>query len=247
MKGPLVCCKGGVCTCQDDVGERLDHRPGGMLSVGTAEAPNPWFVTHREVRRWTDQGWWARQWPRQGALEHSRPFSQAQRLRRDGKDKAADEQRLKHVSESGSARMVSIAEKRATRRVATAACRVQFSDARAGRLVAENQTSKGDVLAVARVAGIMAAKRTAELIPLCHPLALSRVTVELAATEQAVEVRATAECEGKTGVEMEALTAASTAALTIYDMCKAVDWGMRIEGLRVVLKDGGRSGRCEGE
>lgn len=145
--------------------------------------------------------------------------------------------------------MVSIAEKKVTSRVATAACTVVFSDGTALRLVAENQVKKGDVLAVARVAGIMAAKRTADLIPLCHPIAISRVAVEVEPAEgtAAIEIRATVACDGKTGVEMEALTAASTAALTVYDMCKAVDKGMRIEGLRVVLKDGGRSGRWEME
>lgn len=106
---------------------------------------------------------------------------------------------------------------------------------------------KGDVLGVARIAGIMAAKRTADLIPLCHPIAISKVSVDLdvGPGNRQIEIRATVTCDGKTGVEMEALTAASTAALTVYDMCKAVDKGMRIEGLRVVLKDGGKSGRWE--
>lgn len=108
---------------------------------------------------------------------------------------------------------------------------------------------KGDVLGVARVAGIMAAKRTADLIPLCHPLMLSRVSVDLTmpdeGVEQAIEVEARVECDGKTGVEMEALTAASVAALTVYDMCKAVDKGMVVGGLRVLLKEGGKSGRWE--
>lgn len=110
---------------------------------------------------------------------------------------------------------------------------------------------KGDVLGVARIAGIMAAKRTSDLIPLCHPLMLSRVSVELAMpdedAEQRIEIRASVECEGKTGVEMEALTAASVAALTVYDMCKAVDKKMVVGGLRVVLKEGGKSGRWEME
>jgi cyclic pyranopterin phosphate synthase len=107
---------------------------------------------------------------------------------------------------------------------------------------------KGDVLGVARIAGIMASKRTPDLIPLCHPIALSKATVDLDVTgDDRVEIAATVTCDGKTGVEMEALTAASTAALTVYDMCKAVDKGMVIEGLRVVLKDGGKSGRWEME
>ncbi|TLD22739.1 hypothetical protein PspLS_07172 [Pyricularia sp. CBS 133598] len=161
--------------------------------------------------------------------------------------------KLTHVSDSGAAHMVSIAAKTVTSRVATAACTVVFSNPTAARLIRENQMKKGDVLGVARVAGIMASKRTSDLIPLCHPIPISRVSVDLAVSDSprgdgeavaaVVEVSATVECDGKTGVEMEALTAASTAALTVYDMCKAVDKGMRIEGLRVVLKDGGKSGR----
>ncbi|RYP45150.1 hypothetical protein DL768_008468 [Monosporascus sp. mg162] len=121
-------------------------------------------------------------------------------------------------------------------------------DATAVRLIKENQIKKGDVLGVARVAGIMAAKRTSDLIPLCHPVAISKVTVEFSVNGSSeeigwIDVEATVACEGKTGVEMEALTSASTAALTIYDMCKAVDKGMVVEGLRIVLKEGGRSGR----
>ena len=106
---------------------------------------------------------------------------------------------------------------------------------------------KGDVLGVARIAGIMAAKRTSDLIPLCHPIPISKVTLDLDMGEESttIEIEATVTCDGKTGVEMEALTAASTAALTVYDMCKAVDKGMVIEGLRVILKDGGKSGRWE--
>jgi GTP 3',8-cyclase len=154
--------------------------------------------------------------------------------------------------------MVSISSKEPTARTATAVCSVRFSSNVATTLIQENALKKGDVLGVARVAGIMAAKRTPELIPLCHPIAISKVAVELTVVGPAagtdteekgprhggkVEVEATVSCEGKTGVEMEALTAASTAALTVYDMCKAVDKGMVIEGLRVVLKEGGKSGR----
>ncbi|RYP36807.1 hypothetical protein DL767_003197 [Monosporascus sp. MG133] len=160
----------------------------------------------------------------------------------------ADRTKLTHVSETGSAHMVSISDKTVTKRIATAICRVRFTDATAIRLVKENQIKKGDVLGVARVAGIMAAKRTSDLIPLCHPVAISKVSVELSVNESSeeigwIDVEATVACEGKTGVEMEALTSASTAALTIYDMCKAVDKGMVVEGLRVVLKEGGKSGR----
>lgn len=160
--------------------------------------------------------------------------------------------------------MVSIARKQPTTRTARAVCAVHFSHPLALRLIRENGHKKGDVLGVARVAGIMAAKRTPDLIPLCHPVMLSHVSVELeprGATEEpagesegdgkdgeggaggVLDVSATVTCDGKTGVEMEALTAASAAALTVYDMCKAVDKGMRIEGLRVVLKEGGKSGR----
>ncbi|KAI5864469.1 molybdenum cofactor biosynthesis prote [Durotheca rogersii] len=155
---------------------------------------------------------------------------------------------LTHVSPSGSAHMVSISGKIASKRVAKAVCSVVFTNEMACKLIREDQIKKGDVLGVARVAGIMAAKRTADLIPLCHPIAITKVTVDLAVREGEgeagrIEIEATVACEGKTGVEMEALTAASTAALTVYDMCKAVDKGMSIEGLRVVLKEGGKSGR----
>lgn len=143
--------------------------------------------------------------------------------------------------------MVSISDKSSTSRTATAACTVRFSLPTVVSLIQDNSLKKGDVLAVARVAGIMAAKRTPDLIPLCHPISLSHVSVDLETRdkEQSVEIRATVTCDGKTGVEMEALTAAGAAALTVYDMCKAVDKGMVVEGLRVVLKDGGKSGRWE--
>ncbi len=169
----------------------------------------------------------------------------------------AAEPRLTHVSASGTAHMVSVADKAVTARTATAACTVRFSSPVAAALVRANAMAKGDVLGVARIAGIMAAKRTADLIPLCHPLALSHVAVDLdvvpangdggaGGVERGhVAIRATVQCEGKTGVEMEAITAASVAALTVFDMCKAVDKGMRIDGLRVVFKDGGKSGRWE--
>lgn len=149
--------------------------------------------------------------------------------------------------------MVSIAHKEPTTRTARAVCAVHFSRPVALRLIRENGHKKGDVLGVARVAGIMAAKRTPDLIPLCHPVMISHVSVDLKPRDDTPEgenegggvldVSATVTCDGKTGVEMEALTAASAAALTVYDMCKAVDKGMRIEGLRVVLKEGGKSGR----
>ena len=153
--------------------------------------------------------------------------------------------RLTHVSQEGDAHMVPISEKAVTSRRATAVCSVRFSNPVTLDLVRQSQLKKGDVLGVARVAGIMAAKRTADLIPLCHPIALSRVSVDLEVGEEEVAIRANVECDGKTGVEMEALMAASTAAMTVYDMCKAVDKGMVIEGLRVTLKEGGKSGRWE--
>lgn len=155
--------------------------------------------------------------------------------------------RLTHVSDAGSAHMVSISAKAVTCRTAMATCTVRFSNQTAVSLIRENQMKKGDVLGVARIAGIMAAKRTAELIPLCHPIAISHASVDLETSEEheSITILATVTCDGKTGVEMEALTAASTAALTVYDMCKAVDKGMVIEGLKVVLKEGGKGGRWE--
>ncbi|KAI2637298.1 molybdenum cofactor biosynthesis protein 1 B [Xylaria nigripes] len=156
--------------------------------------------------------------------------------------------KLTHVSESGAAHMVSISDKVPTKRLAKATCSIQFSEKEVCRLVRENQIQKGDVLGVARIAGIMAAKRTPDFIPLCHPIPLSKVSVELEIVQDQddpgrIDIEAAVACEGKTGVEMEALTAASTAALTIYDMCKAVDKRMTIGGLKVVLKEGGKSGR----
>ncbi len=157
--------------------------------------------------------------------------------------------------------MVSISDKTPTTRRARAKCTVRFSSPVAPALVRANQMKKGDVLGVARVAGLMAAKRTPDLIPLCHPIALTHAEVELVVLPAAattttatpeetdrIEITATVSCDGKTGVEMEALTAAGAAALTVYDMCKAVDKGMVIDRLRVVLKEGGKSGRwVEGE
>lgn len=183
-----------------------------------------------------------------------RLFSQSRHLERGLKrgteeDSQAAASGLTHVSESGAAHMVSIANKAVTARIATAACTVRFTDGTAAGLIRENQMKKGDVLGIARVAGIMAAKRTSDLIPLCHPIPITKVSVDLDLSEEGdnatVEIKATVACEGKTGVEMEALTAASTAALTIYDMCKAVDKGMVVTNLRVILKDGGKTGRWE--
>lgn len=151
--------------------------------------------------------------------------------------------RLTHISASGEAHMVDVGDKAATTREATAEGRVVMAPGTL-RLVVEGEAKKGDVLGVARIAGIMAAKRTHELIPLCHPLALSKVSVDLVPDEDlpGVRVTATARVTGPTGVEMEALTAVSVACLTVYDMTKAVDRGMRIEGVRLLAKSGGRSG-----
>jgi cyclic pyranopterin phosphate synthase len=148
-----------------------------------------------------------------------------------------------HFDRRGQAAMVDVGAKPVTERTATARARVTMLPATVA-LIRSGGAKKGDVLGVARLAGIMAAKRTAELIPLCHPLPISAVTVDLSADEagSAVEITATVRTTGRTGVEMEALTAASVAALTVYDMCKSVDRGMRIEALRLTRKSGGRSG-----
>lgn len=200
----------------------------------------------RRIRHILGDGALVAGWPRGPmALQQRRLFSQS-RHTREGERGKPEPPQLTHVSESGSARMVSISDKSITSRVAKAACTVRFSNKTAIDLIRENQMKKGDVLGVARVAGIMASKRTPDLIPLCHPIALSKVSVDLDVRgDDTIEILATVTCDGKTGVEMEALTAASTAALTVYDMCKAVDKAMVIEGLRVVLKDGGKSGRWE--
>ncbi|HEY7842118.1 MAG TPA: cyclic pyranopterin monophosphate synthase MoaC [Bradyrhizobium sp.] len=150
---------------------------------------------------------------------------------------------LTHIDAGGEARMVDVSEKPATERTAVAEGRVVMSKATL-ELVVSGHAKKGDVLGVARVAGIMAAKRTHELIPLCHPLALSKVSVDIApdATLPGCVVRASVKVTGPTGVEMEALTAVSVACLTIYDMIKAVERGVRIEGIHLVEKKGGKSG-----
>lgn len=150
---------------------------------------------------------------------------------------------LSHIDSQGHARMVDVSGKNVTVREAVAAAEVHMQPETLA-LIQSGGIPKGDVLAVARVAGIMAAKRTPDLIPLCHPLALTGVTVTLTPDEarSIIAVRATVRCTGVTGVEMEALTAASVAALTIYDMCKAVDRGMRIGNVRLLRKSEGRSG-----
>jgi len=151
--------------------------------------------------------------------------------------------RLTHFDAAGKARMVDVAGKDETARVAIAKGRVVMAAETLARVQA-GQAGKGDVLGTARLAGIMAAKRTAELIPLCHPLALTAVAVDLACdpARSAVEITATARVTGRTGVEMEALTAVGIAALTVYDMCKAIDRSMRIENIHLAHKSGGKSG-----
>ncbi len=148
---------------------------------------------------------------------------------------------LTHLDADGSARMVDIGGKAATQRQAVATGRIIMS-AQALTAIRDGLVKKGDVLAVARVAGIMAAKRTSDLIPLCHPLPLTKASIDFTFEADAIRVTATAATDGKTGVEIEALTAASTALLTIYDMAKAIDKAMVIEGVCVLEKQGGKSG-----
>ena len=150
---------------------------------------------------------------------------------------------LTHLDESGRARMVDVSDKDVTRREATARAVVSMQSQTA-QLIAAGGVAKGDVLAVAQVAGVMAAKRTPDLIPLCHPLPISGVDMnfDLDVERARLEIRATVRVTGRTGVEMEALTAASVAALTVYDMCKAVDRGMTISDIQLLHKAGGKSG-----
>ena len=157
------------------------------------------------------------------------------------------DKKLSHIDADGNASMVDVSDKDVTHRVATAAGSV-LMEPETMLLIQQGGVKKGDVLSVARLAGIMGAKKTPELIPLCHPLALTGVDVTLTCDPErhAVDISATCRLAGKTGVEMEALTAVSVAALTVYDMCKAVDRGMRIGDIRVVHKAGGKSGTFEG-
>jgi cyclic pyranopterin phosphate synthase len=153
-------------------------------------------------------------------------------------------QKLTHLAKAGEARMVDVSGKAVTARVAVAEGRVVMGQKTLDLVLAGN-AKKGDVLGAARIAGIMAGKRTHELIPLCHPLPVSKIAVDIAPDRKlpGLVVRATAQVTGQTGVEMEALTAVSVACLTIYDMVKAVERGMRIEGIRLIEKSGGKSGR----
>jgi cyclic pyranopterin monophosphate synthase len=151
--------------------------------------------------------------------------------------------RFTHFDTSGNAVMVDVSAKPVTDRTATARARIVMA-AETLAMIEAGTAKKGDVLGVARIAGIMAAKRTSDLIPLCHPLPIAAVVVEFVVDREgsSVEIAATVRTAGQTGVELEALTAASVAALTVYDMCKSVDRGMHVEGLRVVHKAGGKSG-----
>jgi cyclic pyranopterin phosphate synthase len=156
-------------------------------------------------------------------------------------------QKLTHFDEAGRAAMVDVSGKAETSRTAIARGRIVMAPETLA-LIQGGQVGKGDVLGVARLAGIMAAKRTSDLIPLCHPLMIAKVTVDLTpAGPDAIEIEATVKVNGQTGVEMEALTAVTVAALTVYDMCKAADRGMRIEAVRLVHKSGGKSGTYQGE
>jgi cyclic pyranopterin phosphate synthase len=153
---------------------------------------------------------------------------------------------LTHFDAKGDAHMVDVSDKAVTARIATAAGWVKMAP-ETFDIISEGRAKKGDVLGVARLAGIMGAKKTPDLIPLCHPLPITKVAVELTLDPDlpGVQIEATVKTTGQTGVEMEALTAVSTAALTVYDMIKAVDKAMEIGGIRVILKDGGKSGRYE--
>jgi cyclic pyranopterin phosphate synthase len=160
----------------------------------------------------------------------------------------AEKAGLSHFDAKGQAHMVDVSDKPVTDRVAVAEGMVRMTAATLA-LITEGRATKGDVLSVARLAGIMAAKRTADLIPLCHPLPVTKVAVELTPDPAlpGVRIEATVKTSGQTGVEMEALTAVSVAALTVYDMVKAVEKSMVVDGIRLILKDGGKSGRYEVE
>ena len=158
-------------------------------------------------------------------------------------DSSKSENKLSHIDSSGKARMVDVSQKKITERIATAGCEIHMEPSTLD-LIRSGGFDKGDVLGVARIAGVMAGKKTSDLIPLCHPLALNQITIDFGdlANEVGLSIISTARTSGKTGVEMEALTAASLAALTVYDMCKAVDRAMRITDLRLLSKSGGKSG-----
>ena len=148
---------------------------------------------------------------------------------------------LSHINDEGRARMVDVTEKAETHRTATATATVNVAP-ETMQIIRTGGIKKGDVLAVAQVAGIMAAKKTSDIIPMCHPLMLTSVDIHFDLTDTEIHIKATVKCKGSTGVEMEALTAASTAALTVYDMCKAVQRDITITDVMLLYKDGGKSG-----
>ncbi len=156
--------------------------------------------------------------------------------------------KLTHFDDQGAAHMVDVSDKDITARIATAKGRIIMEPATLA-MIANGTAKKGDVLGIARLAGIMAAKKTPDLIPLCHPLPITKVSVDLDVNEaeNCVDIEATVKTTGQTGVEMEALTAVNVAALTVYDMVKAVDKAMQISDIRVILKDGGKSGLYKGQ
>jgi len=156
--------------------------------------------------------------------------------------------KLSHFDATGAAHMVDVSDKAVTARIAIARGRIVMAPETLA-MIAKGTAKKGDVLGIARVAGIMAAKKTPDLIPLCHPLPITKVAVDLSVNtaQNCVDIEATLKTTGQTGIEMEALTAVSVTALTVYDMVKAVDKAMRITDIRVVLKDGGKSGLYEGD
>lgn len=153
---------------------------------------------------------------------------------------------LTHFDQDGAAHMVDVSDKPSTARTAVASGKISMAP-ETMKLIKEGRSKKGDVLGVARLAGIMAAKKTHELIPLCHPLSLSKVSVDLQANDTEIEIEATVKTTGQTGVEMEALTAVNVAALTVYDMVKAVDRSMVISDIRLTFKDGGKSGKYQAD
>lgn len=153
----------------------------------------------------------------------------------------SEENKFSHLNAAGEAHMVDVSDKDITSRTATARSTIECGDTVMQQLL-DNNNPKGDVFAIARIAGIQAAKKCADLIPLCHPLPLTKVSIDIHSTDTHIEIIALCKTDGKTGVEMEALTAASVAALTIYDMCKAIDKGMIIRDTRLLEKTGGKSG-----
>jgi len=157
-----------------------------------------------------------------------------------------DMKTLTHFDDAGNARMVDVGDKAETKRIAVASGRIRMMRDTAN-LIRDGRAAKGDVLGVAQVAGIMAAKKTSDIIPMCHPLMLTKVELRFEVLDDAVAIRAEVHSRGQTGVEMEALTAVTAAALTIYDMVKAVDRGMEIDAIRLESKEGGRSGEWKRE